>query len=290
MKEYVERENWKSRLGFIFAALGSAVGLGSIWRFPYIVGENGGAAFILLYLFCLLLIGFPVLVSEILVGRTAQSSPYGSFRLLGRNRKWGWGGYLTIFTGFIISSFYSVIAGWTLGHLFQALKGNLTHFTSAQDALHHFQALGGSAWWCVGFHFIFMVLCVLVLISGVRKGIEVGSKIMMPLLILVLIVLVIKGLTLPSSFKALKFLFAPDFKSLTPAAIVLALGQAFFTLSLGQGTMVTYGSYLSRREDIPKSVIPVVLLNTAISLLVGVAVFCIVFSVGLKPEAGPIDF
>ena len=287
VKEYIERESWRSRIGFIFAALGSAVGLGSIWRFPYVVGENGGAAFILLYLFCLLLIGFPVLICEILVGRTAQSSPYGSFRLLGGNRVWGWGGYLTIFTGFIISSFYSVIAGWTLGYLFQALKGNLTHFTSVRDALHHFQALSGSAGWCVGFHFLFIFLCVLVLISGVRKGIEIGSKIMMPLLILVLIVLVIKGLTLPSSFQALRFLFAPDFKSLSPAAIVLALGQAFFTLSLGQGTMVTYGSYLSRKEDIPRSVIPVVLLNTAISLLVGVAVFCIVFSVGLKPEAGP---
>lgn len=283
----MKRESWKSRIGFIFAALGSAVGLGSIWRFPYIVGENGGAAFILLYLICLALIGFPVLISEILVGRTTQNSPAGAFFQLGRSKGWKWGGKLTIATGFIVSSFYSVIAGWTLGYLIEAIIGNLHQFQLSEDALVHFTNLSSSPFWTVGFHFLFIAICCLVLLTGVRRGIEVGSKIMMPLLFMVLVVLVIKGISLPKSMEGINFLFSPKWDSLTPSSVAMALGQAFFTLSLGQGTMITYGSYLSQREDIPRSCIPVVLLNTLVGLLVGVAVFAIVFSAGLTPSSGP---
>lgn len=287
MSLYRLRESWKSRLGFIFAALGSAVGLGSIWRFPYIVGENGGAAFIVIYILCLLLIGFPVLVGELVIGRTAQTSPVGSFRLIGRKKFWGHAGKLTIITGFIISSFYSVIAGWGLGYLIQAIKGEFTHFADPMQASSLFQSLVQNVYWVVGYHFLFLSLGFVVLVSGVRKGIERASKILMPVLFIVLAILVVKGLFLPRSVQALKFLFSPDWKNVTPHVVLVALGQAFFTLSLGQGTMITYGSYLSRDEDIPASCFPVVVFNTIISLLMGIAVFTIVFSVGLTPQTGP---
>jgi len=283
----MHRESWKSRLGFIFAALGSAVGLGSIWRFPYVVGENGGAAFIILYLLCLALIGFPVLISEILIGRSTQKSPSSAFFLLGKSKNWRKVGKMTIVTGLLISSFYSVIAGWTLGYLIEAIRGKLHLFATGAEALSYFQNLSASSFWTVGYHFLFMLISTLVLLTGVRKGIELGSKIMMPFLIMVLIVIMVKGLSLPNSFKGIAFLFSPKWELLTPSAIAMALGQAFFTLSLGQGTMVTYGSYLSQREDIPRSCIPVVLLNTAIGLLAGIAVFAIVFSAGLEPASGP---
>lgn len=287
MQHPKHRESWKSKIGFIFAALGSAVGLGSIWRFPYIVGENGGAIFILFYLFFLLLLGFPLLVGEIMVGRKAQMNPYGAYDTLGKTPIWRFFGKMTIVTGFFISSFYSVIAGWVLGYLFQAVMGNLTHITEAKTAVSVFHSLSSSAFWSLGFHALFMLLSIYILISGVRKGIEAKSKILMPLLLIVLLFLVIKGLSLPKADRGLNFLFSPDFNEISFHAIALALGQAFFTLSLGQGTMITYGSYLSQKENIPNSCWPVVLLNTLISILVGIAIFTIVFSVGLAPGAGP---
>jgi len=283
----VRRESWKSRIGFIFAALGSAVGLGSIWRFPYVVGENGGAAFIILYLICLSLIGFPVLISEILIGRSTQKSPSSAFYILGQSKNWRRSGKLTILTGFLISSFYSVIAGWALGYLIEAISGKLHSFQTGIEALKHYQTLSESTYWSIGYHFLFMLICSFVLLTGVRKGIEFGSKIMMPLLIMVLVIITVKGISLPNSFQAFTFLFTPKWDMLTPSAFAMALGQAFFTLSLGQGTMITYGSYLSQREDIPRSCIPVVILNTLIGLLAGVAIFTVVFSAGLKPESGP---
>lgn len=285
MKEYSERESWKSRIGFIFAALGSAVGLGSIWRFPYIVGQNGGAAFILLYIIFTVLIGFPLLVSEILIGRTAQSSPYGAYRIIGKNKFWGYAGKISIFTGFVISTFYSVVAGWMLGYFIEAVSGNL-FFENVSQATAHFEHLTSSALWCIFYHFLFMALSILILFLGIRKGIEKKSMVLMPLLIIVVVILVIKGLFLPSAFNGIKFLLSPNWKMITPAGILMALGQAFFTLSLGQGTMITYGSYLSRTEDITKSCFPVVVLNTIIALLIGVAVFTIVFSQNLPPSSG----
>lgn len=284
--KYKQRESWKSRLGFILAALGSAVGLGSIWRFPYIVGENGGAIFILVYIFCLIIIGFPVLVAEILIGRTAQSSPYGSFRVLGRNKYWGGAGSLAVITGFINSSFYSVVAGWSLGYFIEALRGNLSHFAKANEATLYFQSLNSSSFWTVGFHFLFLLISLAVIFLGVRKGIEAGNKIMMPLLIIVLIFLVIKGLAMSGAYKSFKFLFYPNWHDINSKMILIALGQAFFSLSLGQGTMITYGSYLSRNEDIPRSCFPVVLLNTIIALMIGFAVFSVVFTVDMQPSAG----
>jgi NSS family neurotransmitter:Na+ symporter len=281
------RENWKSKAGFIFAALGSAVGLGSIWRFPYVVGENGGAVFIFLYILCLFLIGFPVLIAEIIIGKATQKSPSLAFKKLSNSSLWEKGGLMTLVTGFIISSFYSVIAGIGFGYLIEAISGNLSNVTSASQASATFQALSANPVWCVGFHFFFLLLALFILFSGVRKGIEVGSKIMMPLLIFVLILLVIKGLSLPSASKGLTFLFSPDFSSVTPGVFLMALGQAFFTLSLGQGTMITYGSYLPKKANVLKTLSIVVLLNTIIAILMGVAIFTVVFDTGIAPTAGP---
>jgi neurotransmitter:Na+ symporter, NSS family len=281
------RDSWGSRLGFIFAVAGSAVGLANIWRFPYIVGQNGGAAFIFVYLFCLMLIGFPVFMAEMLIGRTTQTSPSGAFEQLGKRPGWRWGGRLTILTGFIVSSFYSAVAGWILGYLIEAIQGRFFQFESSEHAVQHYQSLMENPWWGVTFHFFFLSLCIGVLVLGVRKGIERGNKIMMPMLIIVLLLLVVKGLTMPNAAEGLRFLFTPEWSRLTPTAFLIALGQSFFTLSIGQGTMVTYGSYLNRSENLVKSCFPIVIMDTAISLLAAVTVFTIVFSVGMEPGSGP---
>lgn len=283
----MERGSWGSRIGFIFAVAGSAVGLANIWRFPYIVGQNGGAAFIFIYLFCLLLIGFPVFISEILIGRTTQTSPSGAFRALGGSTGWSWAGKLTILTGFIVSSFYSAVAGWILGYLIEAFAGRLSSFQNTQEAVLHYQSLMESPFWGLSFHFLFLCLCIGVLYLGVRQGIERSNKIMMPMLFVILLLLVVKGVSMPNAHKGLQFLFTPDWSAVTPKSFINALGQAFFTLSLGQGTMVTYGSYLSKNENLIKSCFPVVAVDTLVSLFAAVAVFTIVFSVGMAPNSGP---
>lgn len=283
----MERATWGSRMGFIFAVAGSAVGLANIWRLPYIVGENGGAAFLIVYLLCLIFIGFPVFMSEILIGRTTQTSPSGAFQQLGGSKIWSSIGKMTILTGFLVSSFYSVVAGWILGYLIESLRGNLIHLEDTSHAIRHYTALIENPFWGVGFHFLFLSFCVLVLYVGVRNGIERGNKIMMPLLLFVLIFLVIKGLTLPNAFEGIRYLLSPDWNELTPTSIVIALGQAFFTLSLGQGTMVTYGSYLGSRDNIIRSCLPVVIMDTVVALLAAIVVFSIVFAGGVEPASGP---
>lgn len=283
----MNRGSWGSKLGFIFAVAGSAVGLANIWRFPYVVGQNGGAAFIAVYLLCLVLIGFPVFISEILIGRTTQTSPSGAFKELGGSQAWGWAGKLTIVTGFIVSAFYSAVAGWILGYLIEAIKGNASNFANSADVVSHYQTLMDSPIWGLSFHFFFLLICTSVLLLGVRSGIERGNKIMMPMLFCVLIFLAIWGLNMPNAHKGLTFLLTPDWSALSPQAILIALGQAFFTLSLGQGTMVTYGSYLGKKESLLSSCVPVVIMDTVISLIAAVAVFTIVFAVELEPNSGP---
>lgn len=282
----MERAHWSSRLGFILAVAGSAVGLANIWKFPYTAGQHGGAAFIAVYLLSLLLIGFPVLMAEILIGRQTQSDPAGAFKQLGGSR-WGAVGKLTVLTGFIVSAFYSAVAGWILGYFVETLRGNISHFQTVAEAGAHYTSLLQNPFWTVGFHFIFMALCVSVLFLGVRQGIERSCKVLMPLLFALLVGLAIKGMTMPNAGNALHFLFSPDWKSLTPIAILSAVGQSFFTLSLGQGTMVTYGSYLKGRENLIASCVPVVIMDTCVSLLAAIAVFTIVFSVGMQPDSGP---
>jgi NSS family neurotransmitter:Na+ symporter len=278
------RVHWGSRLGFIFAVAGSAVGLANVWRFPYLVGEHGGAAFILLYLLCLFIVGYPVLISEILIGRTTQSNPCEAFRKLGVSGGWG---KLMILTGFIVSGFYSSVAAWILGYLVEACSGSLTGLGTQAQASGHFQTLLSCPIWTGGFHFGFMALSLILLSFGVKKGIERGTSVMMPLLFLILGFLVIKGLSLPGAWEGIAFLFEPRWDALKPSSFLVALGQAFFTLSLGQGTMITYGSYVDQKDHLLKSTFPVLLVDTLVSLLSAVAIFSIVAASGASPDQGP---
>jgi len=283
----MKRDSWGSKLGFTLAVAGSAVGLANIWRFPYVVGKNGGAAFILLYIICLIVISFPVFISEILMGRATQTSPSGAFQKLGGSPIWSLPGKMTILTGFIVSAFYSAVAGWILGYLVEATSGTITHFSTVTESISHFNKVLATPWWGITYHFCFISICSGILYFGVRNGIERSTKVMMPLLFVMLFILVFKGLSMPNADKALSFLFRPDWSEITPASLVVALGQAFFTLSLGQGTMVTYGSYLKRDTNIITTCIPIVLIDLFVSIFSAIAIFTIVFSVGIEPNSGP---
>ncbi len=289
MEEFVEkRESWRSRIGFMFAAVGSAVGLVNIWRFPYVVGENGGAAFIAIYVLFLLIIGYPVLVSEVVLGRTAQRGPSGALGTVAKRGRllWGTAGKGIVLTGFIVASFYSVVAGWIIGYFVQAVSTGFSQMTSVAVAKEAFETHIASPWWCVGYHLLFMCLAVSLLHRGVRKGIELGNKFLMPILVILLVVIMIRGLTIAGGSAGTEFLFRPDWHLLTPMGVLTALGHAFFTLSLGQGTMITYGSYLSKEDNIPSSCAPIVLFDTVVSLLAGIAVLSVVFAAGESSAEG----
>lgn len=283
----MKREHWNSKLGFILSVAGSAIGLANIWRFPYVVGNHGGAAFIFLYLVCLLAIGLPTFITEIAIGRKTQQNPATAFAILGQNKTWGLLGKITVLTGFIVSVFYAAVAGWILGYLWEAIKGTLVSFPNPEIAFAHYTSLTDSPTWVLGFHLLFLLFCVSVLYYGVKQGIEKANKFFMPLLFTILLILVIKGLTLPHSLDALSFLLNPNWSELTASTLLIALGQSFFTLSIGQGTLVTYGSYLSQEENLIQSSYPVIIMDTLVSIFSAIAVFTIVFSVGAKPEAGP---
>ena len=283
----MKRESWSSRLGFILAVSGSAIGLANIWRFPYLVGEYGGAGFVLVYLFSLAVIGFPVLIAEIVLGRKSRKGPAGAFKELGKSKAWGWVGKLTVLTGFIVSSFYSAIAGWILGYLVESVKGNITNFSTTGDAVAYFEVLLASPLFTFGAHTLFVAASTMILFFGVRHGIERGNKILMPILMALLLFLLGYGLTLENATDAFQFLWKPNLSALSWGAILAALGQSFFTLSLGQGTMVTYGSYVKKEENLILSCLPIVLMDTLVSIISATIVFSIVFSVGLAPNSGP---
>ncbi len=282
-----KREHWGSKFGFILAAAGSAIGLGNIWKFPYIAGENGGAAFVFVYLVCIMLIGLPVLVAEVLLGRTTQRNPVGAFKSLSGAPFWTAIGSMGVIAGFVILSFYSVVAGWSLGYMIESIRGVFIQFTEPNLASQHFESLTGSVTWTVGFHAFFSAMCMAVVYAGVKGGIERGSKIMMPLLFILLVILVIRGITLPGAEKGLVFLWEPDWSKISAESILVALGHAFFTISLGMGAMMTYGSYLSEKDSIPGSSLQIVFLDTFIAILAGVAIFTSVFAMGQNPAAGP---
>ena len=282
-----KRENWGSKTGFILAAAGSAIGLGNIWKFPYIAGENGGASFIIVYLVCIAIIGLPVLIAEILIGRTTQRDPVGAFRKLSNSKFWAGVGGMGIVGGFLILSFYAVIAGWSLGYIVEALKGSFFNFTEPTSSANYFGNLVGDIYWILGYFILFMLITVVIVWSGIQKGIERGSKIMMPILLILLLVLMIRGLTLEGAENGMKFLWDPDWSKINPQSVLIALGHAFFTLSLGMGAMLTYGSYMSKKTNVPTSALQIVILDTVIALIAGIAIFTSVFAVGLDPAAGP---
>lgn len=280
------REHWGSRTGFVLAALGSAIGLANIVKFPYIVGANGGAAFVMIYLLCLFLVGFPLLVAEVLIGRTAQTGPASALQRIGGGKSWGYAGRMIVVTGFVVSAFYSALAGWILGYLIEAFRGNVSQLGTPQEASAYFQSLMSSPAWGVSFHGLFMLMGMLILFTGVRDGIERYCKWLMPLLFVVLVLIVIKGVTMEGAGEGLRFLLKPDWSQITPVAFLIALGQSFFTVSCGQGTMITYGSYLEKKTNVVAVCLPIALADTLISLMAAIAVFTIVFSAGMEPSSG----
>ena len=282
------REQWGSRLGFILAASGSAVGLGNIWKYPHMAGENGGGAFTIVYLICILIVGLPIVIAEFVLGRKTQLSPVGAFEKISPKSNWKWVGMLGVASAFVILSFYGVVGGWTLKYTLISLTGGFTKLAGNPDmsgALFNSFITGSLA--PVIWQIIFMAFTIFVIVQGVKGGIEKWTKIMMPAILVILIVLMIRGLTLPNGMQALDFLFKPKFEDLTASSIVLALGHSFFTLSLGMGTMITYGSYLRRDQNLLSSALWIILLDTLIAMMAGVAIFATVFAMGAAPGAGP---
>ena len=282
------REQWGSKLGFILAASGSAVGIGNIWKYPHMAGQNGGAAYTLVYLLCILVVGMTIVIAEFAIGRKTQLSPVGAFETLAPNTQWKWVGFLGVASAFVILSFYGVVGGWILKYILISVRGGfevLNNDPQAAETL--FNTFISSKWSPVLFQVLFMCVCIFVIVNGVKDGIENWSKIMMPLIIVLLIALAIRGLTLPGGINGLRFIFLPRFEDLTASAIVLALGHSFFTLSLGMGTMITYGSYLDRNQNLLNSALWVIVLDTAIAMLAGVAIFTTVFALGADPAGGP---
>lgn len=281
---------WSSRVGFILAATGSAVGLGNIWKFPYMAGQSGGAAFVLVYLGCILLIGLPILVSEWLIGRRGQSNPIASMtkvaRAEGLSSSWGLFGATGILGAFLILSFYSVIGGWALAYVLDAARGDFAGFTSATAgaAFETFLARPGAL---LAWHTVFMALTVGVVAAGVAGGLERASKLLMPALGVILLIMLGYAMTTGAFGQAAQFLFTPDWSKVTSTVLLAALGHAFFTLSLGMGIMLAYGSYLGKDVNLIRAAGIVVLLDTVIALCAGMVIFPLVFAHHLEPAAGP---
>lgn len=282
-----ERGHWGSRLGFVLAAAGSAIGLGNIWKFPYITGVNGGGSFVLIYLVCIALVGLPVMTAEILLGRSTQSSPVGAFRKLSDGRG-GWiaFGWLGVVAAFVILSYYSVVAGWALHYSYLSITGQIVGLgpegvESAFDGL--FVSNGLNLFW----HFMFMTITTSVVIGGVSKGLERAARILMPALFILMIILLVNSFMLDGFGRALDFVFGFHTGQLTAAGILEALGHAFFTLSLGMGAMLTYGSYLHRDDDIVSASITISVLDTGIALIASMILFPIIFTFNMEPGAGP---
>lgn len=280
------REQWGSKLGFILAASGSAIGLGNIWKFPYVTGENGGAAFVIIYLICVLVLGLPIIIAELVIGRHTEKNPVGAFKAIGGER-WGMIGYIGVLSGFFILSFYSVIGGWTFGYVIKSIIGVVTDIENIESAKHIFENFSSNPYLVLFYHLIFMIFCMLIVVKGIKNGIERWSRFLMPLLFLLLCVLVIKGISMEGGIKGVSFFLKPDFSKITVDSVLIALGQSFFTLSLGMGAMITYGSYLPRENKILHSSFYIVLLDTLIAILAGFAIFPAVFAMGMTPDKGP---
>jgi NSS family neurotransmitter:Na+ symporter len=267
------------------AAAGSAIGLGNIWRFPYITGKFGGAAFVLIYLAVVLIIGMSVMLAEFVIGRNAQSDAVGSFRKLGGGA-WPLVGWMGFFCGFVILSYYAVIAGWTVAYMFKSLGGLMSE-AAAGKAGDVFGAFVSDPVQSIAYHVVVMAITTGIIYKGISGGIEKCCKILMPALFVLLLVLIVRSVTLPGSGAGLEFYLKPDLSKITNQAILAAVGQGFFSLSLGMGCMITYGSYLSKKEYLPSIARTVVLLDTTIAILAGFVIFPAVFAFGIEPGAGP---
>jgi neurotransmitter:Na+ symporter, NSS family len=282
-----QREHWGSRIGFIFAAAGSAIGLGSLWKFPYVTGQNGGGAFVLVYLLAMFLICVPLFIAELVIGRTSQRGPVGAFAELShQSRNWKLVGWLAVLSTFIVYSYYSVVAGWTLNYALLSL-GNFTRGLTDGQISEIFNVLLVSGDINVFWHFLFVLLTVGVVYKGVREGIEHWARILTPALIILLVCLFFYSMTLDGFGEACRFVLYPHTDQLTASGILTAVGLAFFTSSLGFGVILTYGSYMNAKEDIPKTALIVEIMTVLISLIAAMMIFPIIFTGNTAPAEGP---
>lgn len=281
-----KREQWTSKLGFILATAGSAIGLGAIWKFPYIAGTSGGGAFFFIFLIFTILIGMPILLAEFIIGRGSQKDAVSAYSFFAPNSSWHFIGVLGMVTCFILLSFYSVVGGWILLFIGETIAGNLSGLPDQQYGTFFNETIANPSF-AIGAQFIFMIITIVIVAKGVQQGIEKASKIMMPALFIAFIILIIRSLTLDNISEGISFILYPDFSSLTSDTILFALGQSFFSISVGVSVMVTYSSYLSKQEDLPKSAFSIVMMNILISLLAGLAIFPAVFAFGFEPAEGP---
>lgn len=277
------RGGFSSRLGFIVAAAGSAVGLGNIWKFPYEVGQNGGAMFLLVYLICTFLICFPIMIGEIAIGRRAQKDAYGSYKSIG-GKNWGMIGLFGILCGIMILSFYNVVAGWAFGYFLEISFGNLLQ---SEDFRSFFGSYVSDIWDNLIFSVCFMIITAFIVVKGVSGGIERASKILMPMLYVILLGLIVYSLTLDNAIEGIKFYLLPDISKLNLETIYSALGQAFFSLSLGMGALITYGSYIDKKQNIVSSAAMISIMDVSVAFLAGLLIFPLVFSQGQTPSEGP---
>lgn len=281
-----ERANFGSKLGVILATAGSAVGLGNVWRFPYMAGEYGGAAFIFIYIGCVLLLGIPCMVSEFIVGRHAQANTARAYiKLKGGKTPWGFIGYLSVLTGFLITSYYAVVSGWCLEYIWASGLGQL--HGDPEYIKNFFNEFSQDPVRPIVFTVLIFGITHFIIAHGVRDGIEKASKMMMPTLFILLIVTVVCACLLPNAISGIEFLFKPDFSKVTPDVFLGALGQCFYSLSIGMGCLCTYASYFSRQTNLTRSAVQISVIDTLVAILAGLIIFPAAFSVGINPDSGP---
>lgn len=283
----MSRDGFGSRFGALVAMAGSAVGLGNLWRFPYLVGENGGAAFIIVYLIMIVLLCLPIFVSEFVIGRRSQKNAFSAFRDLSGGSAWKWAGLMTVLIPLVVLSYYSVIGGWSIEYILKACTFSFTGDASQAAMSSMFTDFVSSPWMPLICHTIFLAATAVVVMVGIKDGIEKFSKVMMPMLFVIVLAIAVYSVTLPGADKGLKYLFQPDFSKIDGQACASALGQAFFSLSLGFGTIMTYASYVSKEENILFQSTSTALSDTLFALIAGVAIMPAVFAFGLDPQSGP---
>ena len=282
-----QRATFGSKLGVILVSVGSAVGLGNIWRFPYIAGEGGGGAFLIIYLLCLLIMGIPVLTAEFFVGKYTHLNAVGAYRKLAPRTPWVAIGYNGVLAAFLIYGFYSVVAGWTLHYIWESASGALAQFSTPAEYEAHFNSFVTNPWKPTLATVGFMLITHVIIMLGVQKGIERSSKLMMPMLFVILLVLCGRSISMEGGMEGLKFLFTPDFSKVTSQTFLNAVGQSFFSISAGLGCMIVYASYFSDSTKIGSTAVSVALIDTLVAVLAAVMIFPAVFSVGIQPTAGP---
>ena len=279
-----ERANFKNTLGVILATAGSAVGLGNVWRFPYMTGQNGGASYIVIYILCVLLLGIPCMVSEFIIGRHSASNTARAYNKMG-NRWWGIIGMLSVSTGFLITCYYVIVSGWCLQYMYATVLGEL--HGDAAYFISYFSDFSSNPWKPLLWVAVFMGITHWVIIHGVRGGIERASKVLMPALFVLLLVIVVASCMLPGAERGISFLLKPDFSKIDGSVCLNAMGQSFYSLSIGMGCICTYASYFSRRTNLSQSAIQISVIDCLVAILAGLMIFPAAFSVGVQPDSGP---